>query len=58
MNANEGLGAIVGQQTTKEVIKMAKKEGLAIALIKNMTTWLRPGTLAKIIAERLHWNCH
>jgi len=52
IDANNDFGAIVGREIVEELIKMAKKEGIAVALIKNMTTWLRPGTVAKTIADK------
>jgi len=50
-DANGNLGAIVGRQFALEAIKKAKKQGVAIALISNMKTWLRPGTIAKYVAD-------
>src|SRR3989344_5727891 len=32
--------------------KTAKKQGIALMLIKNMTTWLRPGTAARMLADK------
>ncbi len=52
LDANENIGAFVGEQAANLAIKMAQKEGLALALIKNMITWLRPGTVAKKIADK------
>jgi L-2-hydroxycarboxylate dehydrogenase (NAD+) len=52
LDANENIGAFVGEKAADLAIKMARKEGLALILIKNMTTWLRPGTIAKKIADR------
>lgn len=34
-----------------EAFKMARSEGIALILIKDMQTWLRPGSIAQLIAE-------
>lgn len=52
VDANELPGSYVGRVVADELIKMAKKEGVAIGFIKNMTTWLRPGAIAQYIAEK------
>ncbi|NQS89095.1 Ldh family oxidoreductase [Patescibacteria group bacterium] len=52
IDANENIGAWVGNQAADIAIEKAKKEGIGLALIKNMVTWLRPGTVAQKIAEK------
>ena len=51
-DANGNVGASVGKQAADTAIKMARREGVGLALIKNMTTWLRPGTIAQQIAGK------
>jgi len=51
IDAKGGLGNLVGQKYTKEAIKMANKNGVAVVFIKNMISWLRPATIAQQIAE-------
>jgi L-2-hydroxycarboxylate dehydrogenase (NAD+) len=51
VDAGENFGVVVGRQVASELMEMAKRQGIAVGLIKNMTTWLRPGTLARVIAE-------
>jgi L-2-hydroxycarboxylate dehydrogenase (NAD+) len=52
VDANFNFGAVVGKLAVKKAIKMARKEGVALVVIKNLTTWLRPGTIARWIAEK------
>jgi len=52
VDANFNFGAAVGKDLADRTIKMASKEGVGLALIKDMTTWLRPGTIARYIAEK------
>ena len=52
IEANQNLGAVVANFTIPILVKMAKKEGVAIACIKNMTTWLRPGFIAGLVAKK------
>lgn len=51
-DANENLGAVVGKQAVDWLAKKVKKEGVAVAMIKNMTTWLRPASIAQQLAEK------
>jgi len=51
-DANENLGAVVGKQAINWLVKKAKKEGMATAMIKNMTTWLRPASIAQQLADK------
>lgn len=52
LDANYNFGAVVGKQAVNLAVKMAKKEGVALVTIKNLTTWLRPGTIARWITEK------
>ena len=52
MDANANFGAAVGKKAVNLAVKMAKKEGVGVVVIKNLTTWLRPGTIARWIAEK------
>lgn len=51
IEAYEELGAIVARDATDILFTMAAKEGIAAAFIKNMMTWLRPGSIAEYIAN-------
>lgn len=52
IDARENEGAVVGREGADMAIEMAKKEGIGVAFIKNMVTWLRPGTLSKYVADK------
>lgn len=52
MDANYNFGAVVGKKAVAQAVKIAKKEGVVLVTIKNLTTWLRPGTIAQWIAEK------
>ncbi len=52
IDAKGNLGAVVGRQAAEAAIKMAKKEGVGLGLIKDMVTWMRPGILARFIANQ------
>lgn len=51
IDANENLGTLVGKTGADIAIKMAKSEGIGLAAIKNMITWLRPGIIAQYVAD-------
>ncbi len=51
-DANENLGAVVGEQAVEWLVKKAKKEGVATAMIKNMIIWLRPASVAQQLADK------
>jgi LDH2 family malate/lactate/ureidoglycolate dehydrogenase len=52
IEANQNLGVLVANFAIPILVKMAKKEGVAIACIKNMITWLRPGFIAELVANK------
>ena len=52
VDAQKNLGGIVGRQVVDAAIKMAEKQGVALILIRDMLTWLRPGNIAKYIADK------
>lgn len=52
IDANNNPGAVVGEQALHLIAKIVKEEGVGLVLIRNMMTWLRPGTMAKKIVER------
>lgn len=52
IDANGAFGALVGMQVLDSLIARAGKQGVAVASIQNMSTWLRPGTLAEAIAKQ------
>lgn len=51
-DANKNFGLVVGHNLAKQAVMLAKKQGVAIVLIKNMMSWLRPSTIAQYIAEQ------
>lgn len=52
IDAKLNFGLVVGINAAEKLFKKARKNGMASAFIKNMSTWLRPGTIAKFIAEK------
>lgn len=50
IDAHSSFGSIVGRHAANIAIEKAKNSGVAIASIKNMTTWLRPASIARYIA--------
>lgn len=52
VDAQKNLGGIIGRQMADAAIKMAEKQGVALVLIRNMLTWLRPGNIAQYIAQK------
>jgi len=51
VEANGIPGAVVGKWAVEKLVKKAETEGVAVGLIKNMITWLRPGTIAKYVSS-------
>lgn len=45
-------GSYVGRCLSDQLIEKAKKEGLGVGYILNMMTWLRPGIIAKYVADK------
>jgi L-2-hydroxycarboxylate dehydrogenase (NAD+) len=54
IEAHEDFGAIVGRQIADILLKQAKIQGVAVAIIRNMKAWLRPAAVADYIAKQ---NC-
>lgn len=52
IEANKNLGGLIANLIIPKLVKMAKKEGVAIACIRNMTTWLRPGFVAELVSDK------
>lgn len=52
VNANALPGMYVCEKIGDELIAMAKAEGIATGFVKNMTTWLRPGSVAEFFTDR------
>jgi L-2-hydroxycarboxylate dehydrogenase (NAD+) len=52
INAKGNFGAIVARKFLNQGIKKAKKQGMSMILIKDMLSWLRPGSIAEDIAEK------
>jgi LDH2 family malate/lactate/ureidoglycolate dehydrogenase len=50
-DAQGSFGAIVGRKLADALMEKAKKQGVAVALIRDMKTWLRPATVAQYVAE-------
>lgn len=51
LEANGTPGIIVGKKAIGILAGMAQEEGVAVAIIKNMASWLRPGSIARMVAE-------
>jgi L-2-hydroxycarboxylate dehydrogenase (NAD+) len=52
IDAKGQSGNIVGKRAADEAIKRAKEEGVGMAVIKNMDSWLRPGAIAEYVADQ------
>ncbi len=52
VDAEGSLGAIVGRKLADLAIKQAETQGIAIVLIREMKTWLRPASIARYIADQ------
>lgn len=52
VDAKKNFGALVGRQYAAKAIELAKEQGIAMVLIKNMLSWLRPASIAQFIAEQ------
>lgn len=52
IDAKSNPGALVGKRAADEAIKIASKEGVGTAIIKNMDSWLRPGAISQYVAEK------
>lgn len=52
LDANFQFGAVVGRRAADWGIIASSKQGVALVLIRNMTTWLRPATVAKYVADK------
>jgi len=52
VDGNNNNGVVLGVKFAAEAIKLARSEGFAGVAIKNMHTWLRPGTIAATIADK------
>lgn len=51
IDANKGFGSIVGRKITISLIDKANQQGIAVAYIRNMKSWLRPATIAQYVAD-------
>jgi len=52
VDANSNPGAVVGIRYVQRVLKMARRQGVGMLLIRNMKSWLRPETVARHVAEK------
>lgn len=52
VDAKSQSGNIVGKRAADEAVKRAKEEGIGLAVIKNMDSWLRPGAIAEYVADQ------
>lgn len=52
VDARGELGFLAGRAVANMLVTMARKEGAAIGLIRQMVTWLRPGSIAQYIADK------
>lgn len=52
IDADELPGAYVGKKLADDLVQMADKQGIAVGHVTNMITWLRPGTIARYIADK------
>jgi L-2-hydroxycarboxylate dehydrogenase (NAD+) len=46
------FGIVVGNAAVENTCKKARKEGIAMASMRNIVTFLRPSTLAQVIADK------
>ncbi|MBI3033269.1 Ldh family oxidoreductase [Candidatus Woesearchaeota archaeon] len=52
IDAKSNLGGVVTRKYLDHGIEMAKNNGISMILIRNMISWLRPGSIAQDIAEK------
>lgn len=52
VDARRDFGAIAGRQVADLLIEKAKSQGAATAIIRNMTSWLRPAIISQYIADQ------
>ena len=52
VDARQTRGVITGREIADVLIKKAQRSGVALGLIKNMKSWLRPGSIAQCIARK------
>jgi LDH2 family malate/lactate/ureidoglycolate dehydrogenase len=52
IDGKNNFGKIVGREAVEIICKKAKKEGIGLAAINNILPFLRPGTIARMIAEK------
>ena len=52
VNANLNFGSVLGNKLADQTMKMADKQGIGMALISNMSSWLKPATVARHIADK------
>jgi len=52
IDAKSNSGNVIGRRAADEAIKRAQREAIGVAIIKNMDVLLRPGAVAKYIADR------
>lgn len=52
LDAKSQSGNIIGKRAADEAVTRARTEGIGLAVIKNMDSWLRPGAIAEYIADQ------
>jgi len=52
IDAKSQSGNVIGKRAADEAIKRAKTEGVGMAVVKEMDSWLRPGAVAEYIADQ------
>lgn len=52
IDAKSQSGNLVGRRAADEAVKRAKSEGVGVAIIKEMDSWLRPGAVAEYVADQ------
>ena len=51
-DAMGGFGALVGRRIADKLVNKAKKQGIALASIREMKSWLRPAVIAQYVADK------
>lgn len=50
-DAHGSFGALVGRKLAEQAIEKTKAQGVALALVREMKSWLRPASVAQYVAD-------
>lgn len=52
VDAQGSLGAVIGRKLADKVSEKAHKQGVGVAVVRDMKTWLRPAAIAQYLARK------